>query len=83
MEESARVAAERIRQLVNALNFSSSRQPPFKVTISIGISGFPSEQVKNFKDLITLADKALYRAKASGRDRIALAEEPLALQVSP
>jgi len=35
---------------------------------SRGISGFPSKGIKDYKDLITMADKALYLAKASGRD---------------
>ena len=74
--QNAKVAAERLRGLVNSFNFSSSRQAPFKITISIGISGFPSEQVKHFKDLVSRADKALYQAKTLGRDRIVLAEDP-------
>jgi len=74
--QNAKVAAERVRQLIASLAFTSSSRVPLKLRISIGISGFPSEKVKSFKDLISIADQALYQAKKAGRDRVVLAEEP-------
>lgn len=41
-------------------------------TISLGIASWP-EQAAHPKELLGLADKALYNAKQSGRDRVALA----------
>jgi len=40
------------------------------VTISVGVAVFPSRDIKTKDQLIKAADKALYQAKADGRDRI-------------
>ncbi len=71
--DNARVAAERIRSLLMALNFKTRQHTALNITISVGISGFPSANTVESKDLIALADKALYQAKESGRNRIVLA----------
>lgn len=70
--ENAKVAAERIRKIINSLSFKSPYTTPIKVTMSIGISGYPYVDVKNYRDLIDQADKALYLAKASGRNCVVL-----------
>lgn len=70
--ENARIAAERIRRLISDLTFKFSRNSPAKITASVGVSGYPSPKIKEFRDLITEADKALYLAKASGRDCVIL-----------
>jgi diguanylate cyclase len=72
--QNAKVAAERIRQIVSALSFKSSRGVPLKISISVGISGYPSPEIKDYRDLITQADRALYLAKASGRDCVVLSK---------
>ncbi len=72
--QNARVAAERLRQIVSALSFKSSRGAPLKISISVGISGFPSPEIKDYRDLITQADRALYLAKASGRDCVVISK---------
>jgi len=43
------------------------------ITASIGVAVFP-QHVESADDLVAAADAALYRAKAAGRNRIALAE---------
>ncbi len=43
-----------------------------KVTVSIGISTFDS-YVNSFESLLSSADKALYRAKSQGRNRVSVA----------
>ncbi len=73
--ENAKVTAERIRKLVCAKNFTSHQNAEAKITISIGISGYPGKNADDFKNLIAQADKALYSAKSSGRNCIVLAEQ--------
>lgn len=45
-----------------------------KVTISVGAASLIPGNKNSKEDLIAMADKALYRAKNDGRDRVALAE---------
>ncbi|MBI2892614.1 MAG: diguanylate cyclase [Deltaproteobacteria bacterium] len=63
--DAAQAAAERIRRHVQAEGV---------VTISGGIACFP-EDGEDAESLIEQADRALYRAKRAGRDRIAVAWE--------
>ena len=67
----AGMVAERIRSLVEKMVITDeSISVPLKVTISIGISSFP-EHSKEQKELLKIADIALYRAKQAGKNRIA------------
>lgn len=71
-DDGAAVVAERLLQAVRDLNvrFGGERVP---VTCSIGVaSGIPVAADRGFR-LINEADKALYRAKQAGRDRIMVA----------
>jgi diguanylate cyclase (GGDEF)-like protein len=63
-------AAERIRRSIEANTFSTDGRSA-RVTISIGIAGFP-EHGSDLKALVGSADRALYRAKESGRNRICI-----------
>jgi len=47
------------------------RETVIHKTISIGGALFPNE-CKEYKECIKLADKALYEAKNSGRDRVVI-----------
>ncbi len=67
--------AERIRQAVATRSFLGIR-----VTISLGVSSMASEP-DNPSDLLNQADKALYKAKTSGRDSTVSYAETLADQV--
>lgn len=60
----ARILAERARELVKGI--VSSYEP---VTMSFGICSMGTE-VRSAQALVSGADKALYRAKAAGRDRV-------------
>ncbi|MCA1611466.1 MAG: GGDEF domain-containing protein [Acidobacteria bacterium] len=65
--EAARAVAERIRSAVQAEIFESAGTP-FRITVSGGVAdgGGASDR----EGLLVQADKALYAAKAAGRDRI-------------
>ena len=65
--------AERLRDTVSKTIFSSEDQT-FNVTLSIGISTYP-DGIKSKEELIERADKALYHAKRSGRNRSVLWSE--------
>ncbi|MBN1758808.1 MAG: diguanylate cyclase [Chitinispirillaceae bacterium] len=69
-EKGARITAERIRSTIEQHTIISlDRQ--LKVTVSIGCSAFP-ENAPSQQVLIDTADKALYAAKESGRNRVVL-----------
>lgn len=63
------LAADRLRELVEEERFDGRQfQPLGKITISIGISSFP-EHGETIEELINNADKALYFAKNTGRNK--------------
>jgi diguanylate cyclase (GGDEF)-like protein len=65
--DSAELAAERLRAAVEALGLP--RPDGGIVTVSAGVAGFESPSCTP-DELFELADKALYRAKAEGRNRV-------------
>lgn len=64
----ARRIAERIRTGVDALTFP--RLPPLQCTVSIGIAEVPAPDA-GLRAWMEAADRALYRAKAAGRNHVA------------
>ena len=68
----ARYAAQRLQRLFAGTVFTYKRAISFYITLSIGITGYPSKKVKDAKDLVALADKAMYSCKMAGRNRIEL-----------
>ena len=67
--------AELIRTKVeNAAIPSIDGGTPHKVTISIGVNTQTPLQDTSIEELISKADEALYRAKATGRNRVCLSE---------
>jgi diguanylate cyclase (GGDEF)-like protein len=67
--EGARNVAERIRADVEAHNFAQDGAA-LRVTISIGISSFPDDNVPSADELMRRADAALYQAKEAGRNMV-------------
>ncbi|MEX2293434.1 MAG: diguanylate cyclase [Acidimicrobiales bacterium] len=66
--EAAMRRAEHLRNLVRDLAVDFQGQALGTITISLGISSFP-DHTTSAEELMRLADAALYRAKAAGRDR--------------
>jgi diguanylate cyclase (GGDEF)-like protein len=63
------VRGEEIRQGVKQLELKHQNQKLEAISVSIGVSCFPDDGT-DAADLIRSADKALYRAKEQGRDRV-------------
>lgn len=75
-EEDARIIAERIRETVDRCFFPNSRsQREIRLTVSLGVATYP-EGVHTIEQLLEKVDKALYRAKTEGRNRVFIAEKP-------
>lgn len=64
--------AEFLREAIRRLDVQYRSQPLGRVTASMGVAVFP-EHGRTTKTLIEAADKALYRSKSEGRDRVTVA----------
>ncbi|MEN3047017.1 MAG: GGDEF domain-containing protein [Candidatus Hydrothermales bacterium] len=61
---------DQVRKIIEKTKFpKEEKQPGGKITISGGVAVFPDD-ADNVKDLIEKADKALYKAKESGKNRV-------------
>jgi diguanylate cyclase (GGDEF)-like protein len=66
----AGVIADRIRQRVATTHFPHGKSQPLgRVSVSIGVSSY-SKVINSFETVISAADRALYKAKRLGKDRI-------------
>lgn len=68
-EQGADILAEKLRSRVAAIKFPL--QPNLQVTTSVGVGYFRLDE--DFNDVFKRVDSALYRAKNSGRNRVAKA----------
>ena len=64
----------RLRELLNSKVFLDEEGLNVKVTASFGVAGFPAD-AHTRKDLLHLADEAMYLVKNTTRDNIALVGE--------
>jgi diguanylate cyclase (GGDEF)-like protein len=65
--------AAKLREQVADLHIRHRGETLRRITISIGVAGFPQHGT-SAAQIIRLADEALYRAKADGRDRVVVAD---------
>ncbi|HEY4395471.1 MAG TPA: GGDEF domain-containing protein [Polyangia bacterium] len=70
-QNGARIVAERLRAAVEARKFTFGGQD-IPVTISLGIAAVPESGVNDHATFLAAADKALYEAKRSGRNRVCI-----------
>ena len=68
--ESALEAAERVRRRIAALRVPNEAEggEPVSITVSLGVASIPGD-ADDARSLMAAADRALYRAKQSGKDR--------------
>ena len=67
--ETARVIAERIRERVESTKLPVDGQL-VQITISLGVSTYSNAYSLSFDSLLTQADRALYKSKRLGRNRV-------------
>jgi diguanylate cyclase (GGDEF)-like protein len=67
------LVAEKIRHAVQAAELQHTKSPLGFVTVSVGVCGYDPASQTRTEDLIGAADKALYVAKASGRNMSVIA----------
>ncbi len=72
-EEEAATVAEKLRKCVETTAFKDAKMT-YKVTASFGVSSFSpdAEEKPDKKELIRMADVALYDAKGQGRNKVAI-----------
>ncbi len=65
---------ERIRAAIAEQRVTTDSEPPkvLSVTASFGIASYPETKAANGEDLVRRADRALYRAKKTGKNRVEL-----------
>ena len=61
--------AEKLRQQVKQMKIVFDGRKVDSFTISLGVASYP-DNASSYEELIKLADDALYRAKAEGRDQV-------------
>jgi len=76
--EQAAIVAEKLRKCVEESSIDSRRRK-LKITISLGVSAMEKNSLRNPKDLLILADKALYKAKRGGKNKVCKVEEGASL----
>ncbi|MEZ4399526.1 MAG: GGDEF domain-containing protein [Kofleriaceae bacterium] len=69
--DQAMLLAERLRRRVEETRIDVEGGGPVRVTVSIGAAVYLEPTVTTAADLVGAADRALYQAKAAGRNRVA------------
>lgn len=72
--ETGLAVAERIRESVATSRFEARGRDGLQISMSIGVASYPAHGA-TAETLIDMADKAMYRAKSLGRDRVCSASD--------
>lgn len=72
--EAVIMVAERIRRAIEAMEVTTPAGDRLHGTASIGMAVYP-DHAENAKDLLLFADNMMYRAKAAGKDQVAVPTE--------
>ena len=73
-ESLAEMLAEELRRIIEQEAIPHPGSEHGVVTVSIGAATMIPGEARNLDDLLRRADRALYRAKQAGRNRVAVAE---------
>jgi diguanylate cyclase (GGDEF)-like protein len=73
-EQAGTEIAERIRRIVEETPFEAGPDQVVRLTCSVGVSSYPTHG-RTREALLDSADKAMYRAKSKGRNRVCSATE--------
>ncbi len=68
-KETSKKRAEELRKLIEKNLMVKRNGKQLNITVSIGVASYPPK-MKEFEQLIELADEALYRAKHNGKNRV-------------
>jgi two-component system, cell cycle response regulator len=74
--EATRLRAEQFRQAARGLDVQHEGRSLGGITISAGVAAFP-EHGCSAAEILRAADKALYQAKAAGRDRVVVSQSAI------
>jgi diguanylate cyclase (GGDEF)-like protein/PAS domain S-box-containing protein len=70
----ARLILERLRQTISSMTFLLDSGAGIRITISLGLAQY-TFGIRETRQLINIADTALYRAKQSGRNRLCTSDQ--------
>lgn len=76
-QDAALFVAERVLHAIATTELTGNEGAKFKITASIGVATYDSKRHQNYRDLVKDADRAMYRAKQSGRARVVTFEGPI------
>ncbi len=62
--------ADRMRRLIEGHSFINSKQEVVKTTVSGGVASYPDFDVQEPIELVERADRALYRSKNEGKNKV-------------
>ena len=77
-----KAVAGRLRNAVRDMEITAPDGTPLHVTASFGVASFPHD-AQDMNTLIQMADKALYKSKDAGRDRVTMANPSFKLLPKP
>ena len=75
-KKTAKAVANRIRKSIEKERFLEEDGKHIRVTVSIGVALFP-EHAKTQKEIIEMADQAMYEAKKVSRNRVYICDDQL------